>query len=101
MGCDRYQYDTAPNLEPGSRYVFFLQGSIDATGTRTRDLYVFDEWPIGSGDIVTTAIEGNVSIWGPDRSRSHDHADPAAKRALSLGFPPGDRAGPSRVLRKG
>lgn len=61
VGCDRFSYDIAPQLEPNARYVFIIGEGVD-TNARPSGLRIAEAWPIDADDMVATQLDGVVPL---------------------------------------
>ena len=62
LGCDTTTYQGDPELVENQRYMFFLLEVNDSEGKPSGDYVVVEAWPIGSGDVVKTAADGDLPL---------------------------------------
>lgn len=62
LGCDMMTYEGDPELVEGQRYMFFLLELTDSEGKPSGDYLVVEAWPIGNGDVVKTAADGELPL---------------------------------------
>jgi hypothetical protein len=62
LGCDHYIQRDSLGLTPDQRYVFFYIPVPSSEAGPPNDVWLDQAWPIGSDDIVQTALDGAIPL---------------------------------------
>lgn len=61
-GCDTMRYSFTPELQSGTRYVYFLAPTSDIDGVVRDSVGLIDAWPVDTAGVVNTRRDGPLPL---------------------------------------